>query len=71
MPKLNLINIIKEPEVEQLLDPFAFEKYCGNCDNFCDPIKGYSNQSFIKCPREGKVTYDTDWTLFNCKYFSD
>ena len=43
MPKLNLIEILKDPDVDRLLDPFGFEHYCGSCDNFYDPVNGYGD----------------------------
>ena len=69
MPKLNLVELARNPEVDRILDPFAFEHYCGTCDNFYDPVNGYSEYMFKVCPREGKVDYDTDWTVFNCKNY--
>lgn len=71
MPKLNILEVLNDPENERVLDPFAFEKYCGACDNFYDPVTGYKQTMFHECPFKGKVNEDTDWTLLNCKYFLD
>ena len=61
MPKLNLIEIINNPEVDRVLDVRAFEKYCSACDRF----------ETDDCPHRGGVDLDTEWELINCKGFWD
>lgn len=71
MPKLNLLEVLNEPEVRMVLDPFEFENYCGSCDNFCDPISGYKDTKIWDCPFEGKVDEFTDWNSICCgKYMN-
>lgn len=48
--------------IEDANDPFAFEKYCGSCDNFGNAEK---------CPFYGKVESQTIWTNIGCKKFWD
>lgn len=69
-----------EEEGSQLLNPFAFEDYCGNCDNFPyadykengNPIGyGYGSYAFHECPFKDKVTDNTKWKILGCKYFCD
>lgn len=43
-------------------DPFDWENYCGNCDNFNDAEH---------CPRYGHVWPDTRWEDIGCKNFWD
>lgn len=66
MPRLNLIDIINNPDVDRILDPFAFEKYCSSCDNF-----PYNNNphSLHECPYPNQITYDTEWELLGCAYY--
>jgi hypothetical protein len=71
MPRLNLNEVLNDPEVKLYTDRWEWEHRCGACDNFCDPIKGYSQFATKKCPKEGKVNADTDWTAFNCPDFYD
>ena len=61
MKRLNLTEIINDPEVDALLDPYAFEKYCGSCIWF----------DTEKCPHYGKVLPETLWELKNCNNFWD
>jgi len=71
MPRLDINEVLEDPDVKLEMDPFEWENRCGACDNFYDPIRGYSQFAICKCPREGKVTADTDWTKFHCKKFHD
>lgn len=69
-----------EEEGKQMLNPYAFEDYCGNCDNFPyadykengNPIGyGYGSNAFHDCPFKDKVTDNTKWKTLGCKYFCD
>jgi hypothetical protein len=71
MPRLDINEVLEDPDVKLEMDPWEWENRCGACDNFCDPIHGYSKFAICKCPREGKVTAYTDWTKFHCKKFHD
>lgn len=71
MPRLNLTDVLSDPEVKLQMDPWEWENRCGACDNFCDPIEGYSQFAIKKCPREGQVSRDTNWRDFNCPDFMD
>lgn len=48
--------------VEQMEDIYAFENYCGACDNFDDPDN---------CPFYNKVTFCTRWESIKCNKFWD
>lgn len=62
MPKLNTNKILEMPEVDMMLDPLAFEKYCGSCVYF----------ETEECPHLNKVTSLTTWqTEIQCNKFYD
>ena len=42
-------------------DPFAFEMYCGSCDNF----------NTYDCPFFDKVDYDTYYRFLQCKKYDN
>lgn len=71
MPKLNLTEVINDDDVKQILNPYEYEYRCAACDNFFDPVHGYSEYAIQKCPFEGKVTWYTDWRKIGCKCFMD
>ena len=45
--------------INDLNDPFSFEKYCGGCDFF----------GTDDCPHIGKVFEDSEWRLIPCLNF--
>lgn len=47
--------------VELMEDPWAFEKYCGTCDNFQTDA----------CPFRDRVDDETEWKKIGCKKFWD
>lgn len=47
--------------IEDMNDPFSFEKYCGSCDFF----------KTEHCPHSSKVDSETEWKLIPCDKFYD
>lgn len=59
-------------DVENALDPYEWENYCGACDNFPgDGLNEPSKFIFNECPRKGQITANTCWKNFNCPNFWD
>ena len=63
--KLNGIHKLSPEEFKELndiMDPYSFENYCGACDNF----------QTDNCPFKDKVFIDTEYKKeFNCENFWD
>lgn len=64
--------------VEDILDPYAFERYCGSCfffPNHSLSEKG-DNPNAAECPFKekflsGEYNESTDWKQIKCKKFYD
>ena len=60
-------------EVDDALDPFSFEKYCGCCCNFPDVIRGVGGEycPFLEKFENFELAADTDWGKIGCTKFFD
>lgn len=59
--KLKVHNVLNLPEVDKVINPFAFEKYCGSCDFF----------NTEECLFNAKVDENTEWKKIKCtKYWN-
>lgn len=68
--KLNLIDVINDPEVDMVLDPYAFEDYCGSCDKFPYNTKN-DERDIQQCPFKESVNEYTRWSRLGCtKYMN-
>lgn len=68
--KIKRLSPQEQQEVEEALDPYFWENYCINCDNFPgDNLYPASDIAFTTCPRKGQINAMTNWRLFNCPKF--
>lgn len=75
------LNIDEQEEldrcIEEMENPFAFENYCCNCDNFPGDLI-YQKREYAenKCPfkkrfENGELNGDTNWKQIGCQNFWD